>query len=361
MRQRAIRRLSRGAATVETVLGVLVMVPVLFYGIHFTELGIASMKVFEAGAAPVWEATAYPQHVMGVRPSHQAYLDQAIEAASVSAAIRYGTTFDGRLSEVKKRLDPINGTGLTETPFMQLFTVAKDLNVGCARARASPGPALEYAPLFVSMVIPDTNGFACRAEAKAINVMPRYLFNTVNGGLSEAELNARAGQFTRLCPIGRPDGLGGPCRGAFAMLTDDWGLANAEFPASGSLESDACTVTFGVPGTSLPCENMSYYTVTRSLYELHTLPFILLRSPHRSLVAATVGGTPWLMSSDTSFYMAFRGDETLFNTITPTSDWTFTLPNDFMIWQTTPFSAPGYFYASSWLARSKCYLGIGGC
>lgn len=147
------------------------------------------------------------------------------------------------------------------------------------------------------------------------------------------------------------------------MLLDDWGLASAEFPGFGSSEADACTITLGVPGTSLPCENRSYYLVARSLYEIHTLPFALMRAPHRALVAATVGGNPSLMSSDTSFYMSFRGEETFFHTFTPTSDindFGFK-PNDHMFWQTTPFSSPPQTYFWSYAIRKKCYLGLDGC
>ena len=83
-------------------------------------------------------------------------------------------------------------------------------------------------------------------------------------------------------------------------------------------------------------------------------------SPHRTLVAATVGTTPSLMATDTAFYMSFRGDETLHHTFTPSSDFGITGVNDFMLWETTPFLTPPS-YAVGYGLRSKCYLGLGGC
>ncbi|MBX7117071.1 MAG: hypothetical protein K1X64_22320, partial [Myxococcaceae bacterium] len=348
----------------ETVLGVLVLVPVLFYGIHFTELIIASTKVTEAASAAMWDSTAYPMHLTGVSMSYPVMKKNSIVGAAKNANLRYGLAFDGRFTEVRKSLTNIVNTGRRAPPFMELFTVADAMEVRCASSDALPGPPLEYSSYLVGSVIPDTHGIACRSQAVALNVLPQFFFNTVNGGFFQEDLNKNARQPMRLCPIGHPNGKGGPCLGTLSMLTDDWGLASAKFPIVNSRESDSCTITLGTPIGVLPCENPSYYLTALNIWSIATFPMNPIHgllsnvpfannipgfstlistvsiSPHRTLVAATVGTTPSMMATDTAFYMAFRGDETMFHTFTPSTDWGITGQNDFMLWETTPFLTP---------------------
>ncbi len=376
-------RRRRGAATVETVLGVLVLVPVLFYGIHFTELIIASVKVTEAAAAPIWDSTAYPMHVTGIAMTYPLMKRNSISGAADNANQRYGLAFDGRFTALRDRVNGIVSSGNRGPAFMELFTVADALEVRCASSDVLPGPPLEYSSLLVGQVIPDTHGIACSSQAAALNMMPQFFFNVANGGFFQEDLNKNAGTLMRLCPIGHPDGKGGPCLGTFSMLTDDWGLASGKMP-TGALESDACTVTLGTPYGVLPCENQSYYLAALNIWSMATFPLNPVNgllanipgansipgislltstvsiSPHRTLVAATVGTTPSLMATDTAFYMSFRGDETLHHTFTPSSDFGITGVNDFMLWETTPFLTPPS-YAVGYGLRSKCYLGLGGC
>lgn len=343
------RQPTRGAATVETVLGVLVLVPVLLYGIHFSELGIVSMKVTEAGAAPLWEATAYPMHITGAPSSYEPMLQAAIFESNVSAHLRYRGNFDGRVSALTTdRSGRLQGA----LQYTQAFTAAGMLAVRCASSRAATGPSLEYAPFFISPTLPDNGGMACRSEAAAFNLIPN-VFNedAAGGGLSSASMKEGAANRVGigLCSVGRPDGLFGPCAGAFSMMMDDWGLASAEFPTGGK-ESDICSLTLA----GFPCENVPYYAVTNRFYQLATSPINLARAPHRQLVAATVGGTPMLMATDTQFYMSFTGEYQGFTMLTPSTD------SDVMVWQTTPFIWPTT-YGVGYGTRSKCYLGKGGC
>ena len=153
-----------------------------------------------------------------------------------------------------------------------------------------------------------------------------------------------------LCSLGRPNGLFGPCQGAFAMMYDDWGLASGEFPTGGN-EADICPVTLA----GLPCQNVPYYTAAMAFYQqATTLIDLVLGSAHRRLVAVTVGATPPLMASDTEFYMSFTGETAGFTMLTPSSD------VDFMVWQTTPFIWPTT-YGVGYGFRRACYLGYSGC
>lgn len=380
---------SRGAATVETTLGILVLIPVIFYGIHFTELIVASTKVTEATAAPIWDATAYPMHITGVPSSYEYFKTLSITKPAESATIRYRLAMDGRFRAWTDAITRATATGTIGAGFTELFTIAGETEVRCAPSDAVTGaPELEYSPTLVGRVIPDTRGMACQGQAFARNVMPRSFYDVESGGLFNEPLNRYDASLIRLCPIGYPAGIGGPCIGSFSMLTDDWGLASAKYPTTGSSEADDCTITLGTPMGVLPCENVSYYSVALGMWSFVTLPLnpvegalnsipgfssipgasILASSfkygPHHTLVAATVGTTPSLMATDTAFYMSYRSMKpTGHRTFTPSSDLGLGfLPNDLMLWETTPFSTPlPAEYAASYGVRSGCYLGLDGC
>src|SRR5687768_3159638 len=51
-----------GQATVETVLGILVVIPIVLGLLAFAELGVAGMKVKEAQYASLWDVPAHQTH-----------------------------------------------------------------------------------------------------------------------------------------------------------------------------------------------------------------------------------------------------------------------------------------------------------
>lgn len=345
------RQLERGAAATETALGLLVLLPVIMYGVHFTEVGIVSMKVTEAAASAMWDTTAWPMHVTGFPGYSGPMRDMSLRSSEFSARLRYGLGFDGRMSALST-----DRTGMFSSipavRYGQAFTGAGEMNVGCASTTQPglPGPGLTFRPFFVSRFLPDPGGVACRSQAAAINILPDAFLEGGEGGLFEASM--KDGIANRIgipiCGMGRPDGLYGSCSGTMSMMLDDWGLANQ------AAEADICSVTlFGAP-----CENINYYLAAKAMYETVTLPMTLgPAAPHRLLLRSVYGTVPLGVNTDTSFYMSFTGEEPRF--MTPVIAW----DADMMIWQNTPYlwPPPAATYATAHVMRQKCYLGLPGC
>ena len=114
------RRGPRGQALAETVLGLLVFVTILMFGIHFAEVGYLSLKVQEASTSALWDSTGAKMHELPGTFNGQA---AAIKAAGGNATNRY-KDFDGRSSQ-KGSSAPV-----------QVFTSAGGLKVECKAANA---------------------------------------------------------------------------------------------------------------------------------------------------------------------------------------------------------------------------------
>ncbi|MBS1150350.1 MAG: putative pilus biosis operon protein, partial [Myxococcaceae bacterium] len=54
----------RGQAIVESVLGILVFISVLMFGLHFADVTFTQMKVTEAAQSAVWDSTAGQMHIL---------------------------------------------------------------------------------------------------------------------------------------------------------------------------------------------------------------------------------------------------------------------------------------------------------
>ena len=75
---------ARGQATVELALGLLIFVTVLIFGIHFAEMGFLSLKVTEASASAIWDATAYQTHSKLPNSNPRAGVARAVAASMIS-------------------------------------------------------------------------------------------------------------------------------------------------------------------------------------------------------------------------------------------------------------------------------------
>lgn len=202
---------ARGQAVVETALGLLVFVTVLLFAIHLAEVASLGLRLGEAAAGALWDATAAPMHAL---PGDFSPRDRAIDASGPLATRRF-RDFDGRSSADR-----------TST-VTRVFTSAGALDVRC-----EPEATLRFEPPEVlSSVYEGGGGMRCTASAQVLPfTFARHLADLGNGALFAQEHRPVSAV---LCAPGRG---GGRCA-AFATLLDDWGLAgpaeSAEHPLGG--------------------------------------------------------------------------------------------------------------------------------
>ena len=331
-------RPARGQAVVELALGSMVFVTVLLFGIHFSEVVVTQMKLTEASSSAMWDITAGRMHTWPLDTSPS---NGAVNLARVQANSRY-RNFDGRVVAPSVRPTP----SLT-----QVLTSADNLRVDCRR-----GAGLGSFPTFLmrlqySLVFQDVDGAWCNAEADVrhggvIRVM-QYL-EDAQGFFRARQYDGRgagAGGVYHSCAMGRA--RGGACPQRMSMMIDDWGMSNGRGD-----EAAMCPVIIW----GIPCPNIPYWGSTNLVYQATSIPAGVQSGADRTLLLAVYNTAPfWIpfISSPTSFYMTFVGEELLFNGVTP---WATDPIGWSWVWQTTPF-AFWPTYAVAWNASSGCYLG----
>ena len=302
------RRRLRGQAMVETVLGILVFITVLMFGIHFAEVGYLSLKVQEASASALWDTTSAKMHEL---PGGFGPQSNAISGAGGSATNRY-QDFDGRTSK--------SGGSAP----VQVFTAASDLTVECKAANA-----ISFAPSASTQgVYKDSGGMTCTSKA-TLSPTPRLTQSFLDEGEGALfQVKHLKEQAFTVCGVGRAQG--GSCSGGFGILLDDWGLAGQD-------ESKTCKV--------LSCSNTAYYDSAKKVFDFHNPG----TSAAEGLARATVGQSPLNASK---FWMSFVGEDGNFKDKENGGDKD---PNN---WVTTPGEgSPTTQYGDSYSNREKCFLG----
>jgi len=227
----------RGQATVELALGLLVFVTVLLFGIHFAEVGWLSLKVQEAGAFAVWEAT-------GRRT-------QDLQAHSMAPLNQLLTPGGGLALAVTNRYEDFNGlSSVTGPPIIGAALVrGSSLEATCA-----PDPSLSFVPTTTAArVYFDQGGMSCQVEARldAIRIPTQFLQNDAEGFFKADHV--KPGPY-RFCAVGGRDNQG--CRGRLSILTNDWGLAGN---AAGDDQSASCRI-------GSVCTNTTYRDAVASMW-----------------------------------------------------------------------------------------------
>lgn len=202
----------RGQATVELALGTLVFVGVVLIGIHMAEYAQLSLKVQEAQTFAVWDAATrrVQSRTVGGGTSRTPFnLTMDDTSGSGRKAERRYRDFDG----VR------NGTDTTVVT--RALTRGSRVQVECRpdddlSFRASPAAA----PLLW-----DVGGLRCEssAEVRAIRIPRRYMMKSEGGFFREEVVRADP---MKVCGMGLP--VNGNCRGALAVLSNDWGFVNEE-------------------------------------------------------------------------------------------------------------------------------------
>jgi hypothetical protein len=302
-----MRTSSRGQAMVELVLGIIVFITVVMFGIHFAEVGYLSLKVHEAAVSPLWDATALRVHRMEPRPDNIGdFTPFPLIAPQVmaNANARY-RDFDGRSSS--------NG----DPSITHVFTRVEDMRVQCEvedrvefdmprsqrpglRAPGSGGwggGASDREPgnprgSVLDGIYENVGGVACTAEAhlEGLPSLPESFLEGSTGFFQEKHserLDMKA------CAAGRA--VGGACLGRYAVLLGDFAFADEEV-------SGHCPLKPGQP--DVPCEeNPAYYYAARKVFDNNE------RSAGRaasSFAQFFVGYSP---IDESGFFMSYRGVE----------------------------------------------------
>ncbi|MBL8955277.1 MAG: hypothetical protein JNK82_31175 [Myxococcaceae bacterium] len=274
----------RGQATVELALGLTLLVPVLLLGWAFYESGQTSLKVAEAADSALWDSTSDRRPGFG-------------DAYAASAAGRYAD-FDGRSRTSGSR--QVRGARST----------SDRLDVQCTATSV----AITQPP-FYDAVLPPSRARSCTATAET------RLF----------------GGFTRThCSVGRPAGIGGPCRGAPGLALDDGAL----------LDHRECRVSMNGGA----CENTEYFDKVEDLMMRAGPPSM---APV-TLVRSTLLELPPYAATALDTYLSYRGEEAA----NPFSeDVPYPGDGEFPRWHTTPFDTHPQ-YREAYDLRTSCHLGL---
>jgi hypothetical protein len=227
-----VTRARRGQAMVEAVLGLLVFLTVLMFGIYFAEVGFLSVKVQEAASAPLWDATARRMHLL---PSDFNQSRSSADTARDLARDRYAD-FDGRSSTPGAR---------TVT---SVYASVSDLELNCDNSY-DLGFRAQGAATSLYNGTAAQSGIACRATAKigsgAMQIPTAFVQND-NAGFFDAIHFARA-PF-EICGVGP---IAPPCGNSrLGLMLDDWALHDGQESAESPLNST------GTP----------YYQSTKKIY-----------------------------------------------------------------------------------------------
>ena len=202
----------RGQATLELALGTLVFVVVLLVGIHLAEVGYLSLKVQEAQTFAVWETTG-----------HRVQTREDDGATNTAPWRRTLDPVSGIGPQAQRRYQDFNGLSSANGPplITTALTRGSDVSVDC---RADPGLTFRATPTAAPVYL-DVGGNRCVASAtlRPINI-PRAFAQREQGGFFKAD--PFRGEPLKVCGMGLP--VGGTCRGALAVLTNDWGFVGDE-------------------------------------------------------------------------------------------------------------------------------------
>jgi hypothetical protein len=283
-RRRAGASVPRGQSTVELVLGLMVFVTALMFGLHFAELSHLSLKAHEALAATAWDATAYRVERPGVAGVDDwAWYDAARFAAPRAVAdtnARYAD-WDGRSRVVADR-GP-----------RQLYTQANELTTACIRS-ADPRNGFRVSETDEAPGYGEPGALSCVTQGgvSTINLPARFLQEADNGFFSARHLSRRA--FT-LCGLGRPV-AGDTCRGSLNILLGDHGLTSGD-----GEERECALLGDDVPGQR--CANRAFYSLAHEAWD-RSMGWT--GEPERWANRVT-GSSP--QGRVTGFYLSFRGEE----------------------------------------------------
>lgn len=212
---RSSRRLPHGAprgqATLELALGMLLFITVLAFGIHFAEVGYLSMRVQQAAAFAIYDATGQRVHNEGDNwgPGGNMY---GVAGLSTSEARKRFRDFEA-----------LTGGDHNAAPVTHVFTSIDQMQIQCTNENSI---SYSTSPPLLGLLTPNPfdgsrGGLKCTASA-TVNLTPAFPRNFFDGewGLRTANY---AGSRTSYRVCATPRAANGNC-GQFGILLGDFSL-----------------------------------------------------------------------------------------------------------------------------------------
>jgi hypothetical protein len=263
-------RSARGQGTVELALCSIVFVTVLLFGIHFAEVGYLSLKVQEAAAFAVWDATG--RRVQDIENRNTLPMAQILT----------GGTSAERLAEDRYRDFSSLTTGDTAQPVTKALTRGDGFDVECSEDpqlsnRFVPSPRVRAANVYHAR-----GGFQCEAKARLTSIrIPDFFIEGPSGFFGERHEVPRN---IWVCAVGRATGTS--CRGKLSLLLNDWGMAGDDR----GINND-CKL--------MGCQNRIYRDAVRALFPGGG-------GAGAAFATAIAGGAP---TNANEFWFSFAGEE----------------------------------------------------
>jgi hypothetical protein len=264
-------RSETGAATAELALSTLVLVPIALYAMYVGEAFIAAIKAQEAEIAATWEVSAYRLHEYRSGGYRRLY------TSAISAAERQLKTdlrdFDS--------YDDANGSGRVNAIAEYHLT-----SLECGTRRVSGGEPSPGSVFNLGGSYLHSDGWVgCQAKVQFQNrFLPRDAFKEIMHGPELLPASIARQDF---CGSGNtPQGCRGTRTPGMMVLTDDWGLEDAQANPLGTRN------------------NRKYYNVGESIYSMGGL------AQAAGPLAILTGFTPLVYALDQAqtgtFKMAYR-------------------------------------------------------
>ena len=207
-----------GQAMVETVLGLLVMIPIVLGLLTFAELGVASLKVKEVEYASLWDV-----------PAHQTHELNPVTGPPKWNVLRTQNTLAIRSEYFAQKYQGLRGLG-SETGNSNVLLHVEGVEVRCEerpREQAPFHPTIAQLFALKGIYGPAGSAVRCRARAQVRIVgVPDFTVSI----FGEPILQSRA--FT-LCGT---RGLEGACGYGPTLLTDSWAF-------TGRQENSTCLIS----------------------------------------------------------------------------------------------------------------------
>jgi hypothetical protein len=287
----------RGQAVVELALGLLVLTPLLLFGLYLIEAANEKVIATSMATEALWDATAWSQHT---------YAGPSFHTNSASANAQAAA--NGRFK-----------------PKSRLFLSEKSAVVSCSGSGTGvPFPVASTSSFYV-----DNGGAGCSARLTIeARFLPDALLDEQGGGFFQAQVSQIRRSFT-FCETDS-------CSG-FKLLMDDWGLT------ADDNEAAECPVTMELLGG---CVNKGYFLAGKTVYEAHRTGGGTRSNADRIFVEKIVKGLPADLDKTKEFQMSFRGSPSFTETVPVIEG-----RDD---WQTTPFVQG---WQDSYAARKEDFLG----
>ncbi|WP_044181425.1 hypothetical protein [Hyalangium minutum] len=302
---RASRR--RGQAMAEMVLGLMIFVTVVAFGIHFAEVGYLSLRVHEAAVSPLWDATALRVHKM--MPNEDKIGDFSMfpniaPAVTRDANARY-RDFDGRrssnnsssITHVFTRIDSLEVQ--CEVDDRVEFDVPRSLRPILMVPQQGDWNQGDTTPdlgnatdSVLDGVYENVGGVSCTANAR-LQTLPSLTTTFLEGDSGFFKEQHAVLRDMKACASGRA--INGECKGRYAILLGDFAFADTDV-------SGQCPLRPEQP--DVPCgENPAYYYGVRKVFDNND------RSAGRDasdFARVFVGYSP---IDESGFFMSYRGEE----------------------------------------------------